>query len=135
MANTTFNGPVRSQNGFQTVFKDPSTGEVFVDASFGKEVVLGVEFVNNSQALTNCAYTEVIQIESNAQLTLANGTVGQIKVITKDQDYGPTDAVLTLDRTIGSYTTITFANIGDSAMLVYTSYGWAIISLYGAVAA
>ena len=35
MANTTFNGPVRSQNGFQSITISPTTGAVTVDATFG----------------------------------------------------------------------------------------------------
>jgi hypothetical protein len=35
MANTTFNGPVRSENGFQTISINQSTGTVTVDATFG----------------------------------------------------------------------------------------------------
>jgi len=35
MANTTFNGPVRSQNGFQSITINPNTGAVTVDATFG----------------------------------------------------------------------------------------------------
>ena len=35
MANTTFNGPVRSENGFQTVSINASTGTVTVTGTFG----------------------------------------------------------------------------------------------------
>ena len=35
MANTTFNGPVRSENGFQTISIDQSTGAVTVNGTFG----------------------------------------------------------------------------------------------------
>lgn len=35
MANTTFNGPVRSENGFQSVTKSATTGAVTVTATFG----------------------------------------------------------------------------------------------------
>lgn len=35
MANTTFNGPVRSENGFQSVTKDSTSGVVTVTATFG----------------------------------------------------------------------------------------------------
>lgn len=35
MANTTFNGPVRSQNGFQTVSIDATTGVVTVTSTLG----------------------------------------------------------------------------------------------------
>ncbi len=32
MANTTFNGPVRSENGFETINKNSSTGAVTIQA-------------------------------------------------------------------------------------------------------
>jgi len=35
MANTTFNGPVRSQNGFQDISINSSTGAVTTNATFG----------------------------------------------------------------------------------------------------
>ena len=35
MANTTFSGPVRSQNGFQTVTINATTGAVSVTSTFG----------------------------------------------------------------------------------------------------
>ena len=35
MANTTFNGPVRSQNGFETVSINSTTGAVTVTGTFG----------------------------------------------------------------------------------------------------
>jgi hypothetical protein len=38
MANTTFNGPVRSENGFQTISINGSTGTVTVDATFGAAI-------------------------------------------------------------------------------------------------
>jgi hypothetical protein len=41
MANTTFNGPVRSENGFQTVTKDATTGAVTVGTTVGSDVTVG----------------------------------------------------------------------------------------------
>lgn len=38
MANTTFNGPVRSQNGFQTVSIDSTTGAETTTGTFGATV-------------------------------------------------------------------------------------------------
>lgn len=35
MANTTFNGPVRSENGFQSISINQSTGTVTVNATYG----------------------------------------------------------------------------------------------------
>ena len=40
MANTTFNGPVRSINGFQDVSVNATTGAVTVDATFGPNTVV-----------------------------------------------------------------------------------------------
>lgn len=35
MANSTFTGPVRSQNGFQSITVNPSSGAVTVNATYG----------------------------------------------------------------------------------------------------
>ena len=35
MANTTFNGPVRSENGFQDITKNGTTGAITVEATYG----------------------------------------------------------------------------------------------------
>lgn len=40
MANTTFNGPVRSQNGFQTISIDSTTGAVTTTATIGPATVV-----------------------------------------------------------------------------------------------
>jgi hypothetical protein len=40
MANTSFNGPVRSQNGFQTISVDATTGAVTTTATIGPAMVV-----------------------------------------------------------------------------------------------
>lgn len=40
MANTTFNGPVRSENGFQSVTKNATTGAVTTTATFGASTTI-----------------------------------------------------------------------------------------------
>lgn len=40
MANTSFKGPVRSEGGFQTIAKNPTTGAVTVTATYGDAPVL-----------------------------------------------------------------------------------------------
>jgi len=65
-------------------------------------------------------------------LTLANGTVGQLKRIVHVVDGG--SGVLTPTTKVG-FTTITFTNAGDAVTLQYTSAGWAIVGIFGAVAA
>ena len=41
MANTTFTGPVRSENGFQSVTKNATTGAVTADSTFGDDTTIG----------------------------------------------------------------------------------------------
>ena len=40
MGTTTYSGPVRSENGFQTITKSATTGEVTVTSTFGTDVVV-----------------------------------------------------------------------------------------------
>jgi hypothetical protein len=133
MANTTFNGPVRSENGFQSITTNATTGAVTVNSSFGSDVVLGTQSLSGAGAVdvTN-AFTNLTTTGAAQALTLANGTLGEIKIISHAVDGG--SAVLTPTTKIG-FTTITFTAVGDSCMLVYTSAGWDIVALNGAVAA
>jgi hypothetical protein len=149
MANTTFNGPVRSQNGFETISINSTTGAVTTNAVFGATtsvttlgvsgtatlgaVVGGVQALSGAGAVNLTTLVTSLTTTGVAQaLTLANGTVGQLKIVTHAVDGG--SAVLTPTTKIG-FTTITFTNVGDSATLVYTSAGWAIAGISGAVAA
>jgi hypothetical protein len=129
MANTTFSGPVRSQNGFQSITVNSTTGAVTVNSTFDTGVVLGTQSLSGAGAvdITN-AYTNLTTTGATQALTLANGTVGEIKVIAHAVDGG--SAVLTPTTALG-FTTITFAAVGDTATLVYTSAGWAIIGSRG----
>ena len=129
MANTTFNGPVRSQNGFQSITVNSTTGAVTVNASFGTDVVLGAQSLSGAGAvdITN-AYTNLTTTGASQALTLADGALGEIKVIAHAVDGG--SAVLTPTTKIG-FSTITFTAVGDTATLVYTSAGWAIIGSRG----
>ena len=133
MANTTFTGPVRSQNGFQTVSINSTTGAVTVTSSTGDATVLGTQTLSGAGAVdvTN-TLTSLTTTGAAQALTLANGTVGQVKIIVHAVDGG--SAVLTPTTKIG-FSTITFTGVGESASLVYTSAGWAITALNGAVAA
>lgn len=133
MANTTFNGPVRSENGFQSISINSTTGAVTVNSSFGTDVILGTQALSGAGAvdITN-AFTALTTTGATQALTLANGTAGEVKIITHVVDGG--SAVLTPTTKIG-FSTITFTGVGESAMLVYTAAGWAIVALNGAVAA
>ena len=76
--------------------------------------------------------TEITSTAADA-LTLADGTVGQIKVITMIVDGG--DATLT-PTTFAGGSTITFNDAGDSVILVYnTTVGWVAVANQGATIA
>jgi hypothetical protein len=127
MAQTRFSGPVRSDNGFIGAVTGDITGNVTGDIFATNQALSGAGAVNVTDMLTSLTTTGAAQA-----LTLANGTAGQIKIISHVVDGG--SAVLTPTTKIG-FTTITFTNVGDSATLVYTAAGWAIVGISGAVAA
>lgn len=129
MANTTFTGPVRSQNGFQSVTVSSTTGAVTVNASYGKATVLSVQSLSGAGAvdITN-TMTSLTTTGAAQALTLADGSTGQMKIITHTVDGG--SAVLTPTTKIG-FSTITFTAVGDSVTLVYTAAGWAIVGSRG----
>jgi hypothetical protein len=65
--------------------------------------------------------------------TLADGTAGQVKIITMVSDGG--DGTLTPTTKTG-FTTITFNDVGDSAILQFhTTLGWMILANYGCTVA
>jgi hypothetical protein len=91
------------------------------------QAISGAGAVNVTATATFLTSTGVLDA-----LTLANGTAGQIKYIVHQVDGG--SAVLTPTSKIG-FTTITFTNVGDSVTLIYTAAGWAIVGVFGAIAA
>jgi hypothetical protein len=69
-------------------------------------------------------------------LTLANGTLGQIKILTYIAEAAGGDTgILTPTLRAGGYSTITFNTVGDSVILQFFTQGWAVIGLRGAVVA
>jgi hypothetical protein len=127
MSSTTFSGPVTSTNGFIGAVTGNVTGNVTGDIFASNQALSGAGAVNLTDMLTSLTSTGSAQA-----LTLANGTLGQLKIISHVVDGG--SAVLTPTTKIG-FSTITFTGVGESAMLVYTAAGWAIVALKGAVAA
>jgi hypothetical protein len=67
MANTTFNGPVRSQNGFQTITKSATTGAVAVTATFGA-----------ATTVTDLVYRELNHPTTAAINATATATAAQV---------------------------------------------------------
>ena len=133
MANTTFSGPVRSENGFEQITKNATTGAITTSATYGASITGGVQQLSGAGAvdITNLV-TEITTTGANA-LTLANGSAGQIKIITMVVDGG--DGTLT-PATFANGTTITFNDANDTVALLYANtIGWVIISNSGATVA
>ena len=134
MANTTFSGPVRSENGFEQITKNATTGAITSNAAYDKGIRGGVQSLSGAGAvdLTNLI-TELTTTGADA-LTLADGTTsGQIKIINMIVDGG--DGTLT-PTTFANGTTITFDAVGESATLVWNStVGWIASSTQGATIA
>ncbi len=92
-------------------------------------------FDSTPQAITSATAVNVttpvttVATSGAIALTLANGAVGQIKIICMTTDGG--DATLT-PTTLNGYTTITFNTVGDSCILIYNSTGgWSVIGNNG----
>ena len=134
MANTTFSGPVRSENGFEQVTKNATTGAFTTSATYDATIIGGVQSLSGAGAvdLTNLI-TEVTTTGADA-LTLADGTTsGQVKIINMIVDGG--DGTLT-PTTFANGTTITFDAVAESVTLVWNStIGWVATSVQGATIA
>ena len=68
-------------------------------------------------------------------LTLADGAAGQIKTIVYVAQIAGTDTGILTPANLGSGTTITFNDVGDSVQLQYIGTNWWVISAFGAVVA
>ena len=136
MANTTFSGPVRSENGFESITKNTTTGAITTNASYGKTITGGVQALSGAGAadVTNLV-TELTTGAGAAAVTLANGTtVGQMKIITMVVDGGGTATVT--PTTFANGTSMAFADVNDTVCLVWAStIGWVIVSNSGATVA
>jgi hypothetical protein len=119
MASTTFSGPVTSTNGFIGAVTGNVTGNVTGDIIATNQSLSGAGAVNVTDMLTSLTTTGASQA-----LTLANGTLGQVKVVVHVVDGG--SAVLTPTTKIG-FSTITFTAVGDAVTMIYTAAGWAIV--------
>ena len=133
MANTTFSGPVRSENGFQNISKDATTGTVTTGSTYGNIITGSIQSLSGAGAVnTTDLITEITSTGTDA-LTLANGSAGQVKIIVMIVDGG--DATLT-PTTLAGGSTITFGDVGDGVILVYnTTTGWNVVGNNGAVIA
>ena len=133
MANTTFSGPVRSENGFEQVTKNTSTGAFTTNATYNATITGGVQALSGAGAadLVNLV-TELTTGAGAAAVTLADGsTSGQVKIINHIVDGGGTATVT--PTTFANGTSIAFDAVGESVTLVWNStVGWVATSVNGA---
>ena len=73
MSNTTFSGPVRSENGFQTVSISPVTGAVTVTGTLGP--------ASSVDSLTVSSFVDMPVILTAALPLAAAGNAGQVRLI------------------------------------------------------
>ena len=77
MANTTFNGPVRSQNGFQTVSISPTTGAVTVTSTLGVTSSV-TDLTTTNLVFTKQSHPTTAAINATATATEAEVATGYI---------------------------------------------------------
>lgn len=77
MANTTFNGPVRSQNGFQSITVAPGTGTVTVNATFGATTSV-TNLTTTNLTTTNLVFTDQNHPTTAAINATATATAAQV---------------------------------------------------------
>jgi|TARA_A100001201_G_scaffold23855_1_gene27108 hypothetical protein len=133
MANTTFSGPVRSENGFEQITKNATTGAITTDAVYNATIRGGVQTLSGAGAVNlTDLITELTTGAGAAAVTLADGsTSGQIKIINHIVDGGGTATVT--PTTFANGTTIAFDAVGESVTLVWNStVGWVASSVNGA---
>lgn len=129
-----------------TVMTFPSTSATIArtDAAqtfTGNQTVNGA-VIGNVQSLSGAGAVDVTSFATaftstatgNA-LTLANGTVGQVKTIAYVAEAAGADTGILTPTTRVGYSTITFTNVGDSVTLQYFTQGWAVIGVRGATVA
>jgi len=125
-----------SDSGFFQLPKDGGSARATPNTLLSGDKTVGTtEAVNSATALSlNTMISELTTAGSGLAMTLANGVVGQVKIITMVVDGGGT-ATLT-PATFANGTTIAFDAVNETVMLVYANtIGWVVVSNSGATVA
>jgi len=77
MSNTTFSGPVRSENGFQDISVSATTGAVTVDATFGATTSV-TNLTTTNLVFTDQNHPTTVAINATATATAAQVITGYI---------------------------------------------------------
>lgn len=104
--------------------------------TFSSHIVGSVQALSGAGAVDVVSFTTAFTSTATGNaLTLANGTVGQIKTIAYVAEVAGADTGVLTPTTRVGYSTITFTNVGDSVTLQYFTQGWAVIGVRGATVA
>lgn len=99
MANTSFNGPVRSQNGFQSISVDATTGAVTTTASIGATTAItGTMTALSGSAVTAGGAAGFLATTTAAGLGIYFGSGAPTVAAAKGSLYLRTDGTTTNDR-------------------------------------
>ena len=113
MANTTFSGPVRSENGFQSITKSDTTGGVTVEATYDTRPTFRVS-VDNTTFNTGTAVTATLTTAQSGTIFEVDGT-GIINVnmpALSTANVGTTYEFI-VTTAVGAGTTVTFVLPGS----------------------
>ncbi len=123
MSKTHFSGPVDSANGF--------TSNDVANSLAGFMISAAQDAVTDTAAVSIANYYSTLTTTTASVPTLADSTAtGQLKKIQMIVDAG--DAVLT-PTSLNGGTTITFADVGDTAELQWDGSAWQVLALYNIV--
>ena len=130
MANSTFTGAVRSENGFKSITKNSTTGAITVEATYDTRPNFRIT-VDNATFNTGGAVTDTLTIDQSGTLFNVDGT-GNIVVnmpALATANVGATYEFL-VTTAVGAGTTVTFVLPGSAVSNFYGA-----ISLMGGTAA
>jgi hypothetical protein len=98
------------------------SAEIRIDADDVSEIIGDVQQISGPGAIAlDKLITEITTTGTDDAFTLADGTLGQVKIIAMVADGG--DAIIT-PTTLATGNTITFSDVNDNITLLYTSNGW-----------
>lgn len=106
-----------------------ATGDIGVDSTV---VVTTVQQLSGPGAIDVTSLTTEITTTGADAYTLADGVIGQLKIIVMIVDGG--DATIT-PTTFATGTTITMADVNDNITLLYTTNGWVNTANQGSIIA
>jgi len=73
MANTTFNGPVRSENGFKSITKNSTTGTITNESVYQTRALFR-QTIDDTTFNTGAAVTDTLTVQESGTLFTINGT-------------------------------------------------------------